>query len=69
MHLVCMNARLVYAREVCAQLKRAAKIKMIPNFIWLNRGRRAALHRQVYMTFFRFKIWYSTLRSECGLSG
>lgn len=69
MHLVCMNARLVYKREVCAQLKREARIKMIPNFIRLSRGKRAALHRQVYMTFFRFKIWYRTLRSEYGLSG
>lgn len=63
MHLVCMNARLVYAREACAQLKRETRIKTIPNFIWLSRGRRAALHRQVYMTFFRFKIWHRTLRS------
>lgn len=69
MHLVCMNARLVYAKEVCAQLKREARIKMTPNFIWLTREKRAALHRQVYMTLFRFKIWYRTLRSECDLSG
>lgn len=46
MHLVCMNARLVYAREVCAQLKREDRIKIIPNFIWLSKGKRAALHRQ-----------------------
>lgn len=39
MHLVCMNARLVYAREVCAQLKREARIKIIPNFIQLSRGK------------------------------
>lgn len=42
MHLVCMNARLVYAREVCAQLKRAARIKMIPNFVWLNSGEKSS---------------------------
>lgn len=69
MHLVCMNARLVHARAACAQLKREARIKMTPNFMWLSRGKRAALHRQVYMTFFRSKIWYRTLRSEYGLSG